>query len=266
MAVSYGSGFMPNRDIAVRVRPVWNGHQVRGYEVVQGNMQPWGCVSIYDDFLSLLQITAALRVSPPSGLSIIPAATGAVTVVSTGVSATEKACGVLDLAVSAVADSVAATHSALALKSGLGRYMAAFRAAPNVLSTGAQEFACSFGFSDNFAAGAVNPTNDGCLIRYDRATDGDFWSCVTTVGGAATKTVTTVAPVAATFQTFEVDIGEEGTFVCYRIDGVPVAQHAISAVTGRYGCGFVMRKTVGATQRDLLVDAFRLDIEQRDDR
>lgn len=119
------------------------------------------------------------------------------------------------------------------------------------LSTGAQEYIVNVGFGDSTDNTAFS---DGIFFCYDRATDGDFWSCKTTSSGATTKTVTAVAPTAAAYQLLSVYA--TATSVKFSIGGVLVATHTTNITTGLTSTRLKIVKTVGATARRLVTDFF----------
>lgn len=125
------------------------------------------------------------------------------------------------------------------------------RAYVSALSTGAQEYIINLGFGDQVDATTFA---EGIYFSYDRATDGDFWSCKTTNSSATTKTVTAVAPVAGTYQTFSVYATPSA--VQFSIGGVLVATHTVNIPTALVAPKFRIVKTVGSTARRLVLDFF----------
>lgn len=119
------------------------------------------------------------------------------------------------------------------------------------LSTGAQEYIVYVGFGDSTDDSAFS---DGIFFCYDRATDGDFWSCKTTSSGSTTKTVTAVAPTAAAYQLLSVYA--TAASVKFYIAGVLVATHTTNITTAITSTRLKIVKTVGATARRLVTDFF----------
>jgi hypothetical protein len=119
------------------------------------------------------------------------------------------------------------------------------------LSTVAQEYRAQVGFGDQVDATVFT---EGIYFDYDRATDGDFWSCKTTSGSVTTKTVTAVAPTAGAYQTLSV--AYYGGSVKFYIAGALVATHTTNLTTALIGPKIRIVKTVGATARRLVTDFF----------
>lgn len=121
----------------------------------------------------------------------------------------------------------------------------------SALSTGAQEYIASVGFGDQVDATLFT---EGIYFEYDRATDGDFWTCKTTSSSTTTKTVTAVAPTAGTYQTLSV--GLYGGSVKFYINGTLVATHSTNITTALIAPKLRIIKTVGSTARRLVNDFF----------
>lgn len=238
----------------VQVRPVHpdEGEPVLGYELVR-DVRTSGTqeVRLVDECFGLPGAGNAL------GLISAVAGAGALSNVSTLVTTTEGAQGVLAMAAGTAAGNFSAAYQVSAMRPGTARLRLTWRVAVEALSTAAQEYQLAFGLGDQWSGGTIAPTTSGLTFRYDRATDGDFWSTVVTVGGVATKVVSSVAP-AATFSVFELDVGEAGQWAKFYINNVLI-RATYQDVTGfLLGAGLVMRKTVGATQRSAYVDFVQL--------
>jgi len=255
----------------IRVRPLFNNTDgsTSGYETVAGDRSiGTRDVDIADDFVSAAFIGG---VPFPSCQLIFGTAGGTFSNNNSGSNTTERTVGVLQcINGGAAGNFIFGSHSGL-LVCGYSRVRLFWRIDLQALATAGEDYDVSFGFSDNFFAGAVNPTTHGCLFRYSRATDGNFWACVTTIGGVAVKTVTTTAPTPGTYQVLEIDIATDGSFVRYYIDNATVAAHyqgssLAAAVAGPFGAGTCIRKTAGAAARSSFLDFFRLLIEQDTER
>jgi len=122
------------------------------------------------------------------------------------------------------------------------------------LSTGAQEYIANVGFADTVDAAAAVAA--GIYFCYDRATDGNFWSCKTTNGTGTTKTVTSVAPVALTYN--QLSVAYYSGSVKFYIDGVLVATHTTKIPgDGEYNSPKILiAKTVGAGTNIYIVTDF----------
>lgn len=120
------------------------------------------------------------------------------------------------------------------------------------LSTSSEEYVVNVGFGEQVDATAFG---DGVFFSYDRATDGDFWTCKTANSGGTTKTVTAVAPTAGAYQTLSVFFTT--TSVKFYIAGTLVATHTLTIPVDNL-CAPKLRivKTVGSTARRLVTDFF----------
>lgn len=96
---------------------------------------------------------------------------------------------------------------------------------------------------------------DGLGFRYDRATDGDFYSCISLNGSSETKTVTAVVPSTTAVQKLRVVVNAAGTEAKFYIDGTLVATHTTnlpySATTGISGFGAKIEKTASAASTNV---------------
>jgi hypothetical protein len=122
------------------------------------------------------------------------------------------------------------------------------------LSTGAEEYYFEDGFFTSLTAAL---TTNGAAFVYDRATDGDFWTCLTAAGGVITKTVTTIPVVPNVWIKHKVAINDDATRADFYHNDVIVASHTtnIPKVAGQETSGFLnLRKTVGGTARSTRVD------------
>jgi len=125
------------------------------------------------------------------------------------------------------------------------------RSYPYALSTGSEEFELNIGFGNTATAA---PFTNGIFFCYDRATDGNFWSCKTTAASATTKTVTAVAPVAATYQMLS--FAYYGGSVKFYIAGTLVATHTTNLPTASIGARLKLVKSVGTNPNYLITDLF----------
>lgn len=131
-----------------------------------------------------------------------------------------------------------------------------FRATCGTAASVSDDYVVQFGLIDNPTANA-EPTN-GVYFAYRRATDGDYWVCVSRDNGDETKTVTSVVAAAASaLKTFRIQVIESGLAATFWIDGAIVGTHATHipiAAGRRVGIAFKAYKTAGTTQRWHYVD------------
>lgn len=122
------------------------------------------------------------------------------------------------------------------------------------LSTVAEEFATVLGLYDNTGAGI--DAVDGVYFKYDRLTDGNFWSCITVGASTVTKTVTAVPIVAGQFYQLDLWVNAADKAIFW-IDGVKVAEHTTNIPSAGEFLGLMFKgiKSAGTTS----VEFFALD-------
>lgn len=129
---------------------------------------------------------------------------------------------------------------------------------PN-LSTASEEYYCRFGFS-NATSITTDPVN-GVFFKYDRATDGDFWSINTADNASRTKTVLSSAVVADTWYKLRIVVNADASAVEFYINDTFVGLMAanIPKTAGRE-VGFLtgIAKTAGTTARSISMDYIAL--------
>ena len=97
------------------------------------------------------------------------------------------------------------------------------------------------------------------MFRYDRATDGANWQCITRASGSETKTDSGVAVNAGTtgtMQTLSIVVAEDGSSVVFQIGESTVATHTtrIPTSSGRLGYGAAILKSAGTTEVRVGID------------
>lgn len=110
------------------------------------------------------------------------------------------------------------------------------------LATAAQDYVTRSGFFDDETA---DPTN-GAYFEYNRAVNGNVWTCITNSGGVKTTTVTAISP-AAPFKKHNIVVNGLGR-VDFMINGVLVASHDTNIPSSRVGLIINSIRTAGTTQ------------------
>jgi hypothetical protein len=127
------------------------------------------------------------------------------------------------------------------------------------LSTSTEEFSAFFGFGVSVASPLVSANI--CAFKYDRASNGDFWVCLTkrATTGTQTTNVTSVALTAGQFYKLRIVVNAAASQVDFYIDDVqqtPITTN-IPAGTSEAGEIFLsMNKSAGTTSRFLNADAY----------
>lgn len=122
-------------------------------------------------------------------------------------------------------------------------------------SSAASEYVHAFGLGDNVTS-TSEPAN-GAYWVYRRATDGDFWVCVTRSGGVETKTVTAKVPADySTLHLFRIEINAAASSVAFYYDGTLLATHTTNIPTTNRVCEFwkVYQAGTYTTQRWFYAD------------
>jgi len=124
------------------------------------------------------------------------------------------------------------------------------------LSSAAQEYRLEVGFGDSWSS--TWPT-DSALFRYDRATDGANWQCITRAGGSETKTDSGIAVNAGTTGTMQIlgiEVAADGSSVVFKIAEGTVATHTTRIPTngGSLGYGAAILKSAGTTEVRVGID------------
>jgi hypothetical protein len=120
------------------------------------------------------------------------------------------------------------------------------------LSTVGEEFSIYAGFGDVRGAG---DQTDGVYFKYDRLTDGDFWSTNTASNTTRTKTVQTTVPDATAFNRYRIDIAN--ALASFYVNDVLIGTNSTNLPTGagRVSCPlFKIEKSAGTTDRFIDLD------------
>lgn len=134
-----------------------------------------------------------------------------------------------------------------------------FRARVPVLNSGSHQSAFFLGLHSDLAG--AEPDN-GLYFRCTGA-DGPDWVAVVANGGSRTALGTAVAPVAATFQWFEI-LSDGAGVIRFYIDGALVQSITTDLPAGpnRYGPAFTVVRTLGSNKfRNIQVDTYDLRVE-----
>lgn len=121
----------------------------------------------------------------------------------------------------------------------------------SVLATGGDDYNVYTGFGNGLHAGSEETAAVGFVYR--RATDGDFWVCVTR-NTTETKTVTAVAPSTSAYQKLRIEIEDDKSEVRFYINSTLVATHTTNITGVRMGYGAKIWKTAGTTTADFYID------------
>jgi len=123
------------------------------------------------------------------------------------------------------------------------------------LSNATDEYIYRFGISNDTTSNGVGSSEIG--FRYDRATDGANWQCITRSGGTETKTDSGVAVTASTtganMQVLEFTVNEAASSVTFQIDGVDVATHTTNIPANRMGYGCEIEASTAYTTNEAVV-------------
>jgi hypothetical protein len=146
--------------------------------------------------------------------------------------------GVLELGTGTTSSGWISLHvGANVFRCGSAIYTYAARLDFKALSTASDEYTCTVGFSNDVFSGGFGGSE--VSFRYDRATDGVNWHCITRNGGTETKTDSGVAVTASTvgdnMQTLSLTVNEAATSVTFTIDEVDVAVITTNIPTSRVG-------------------------------
>lgn len=120
----------------------------------------------------------------------------------------------------------------------------------NTLATAAQDYVVVLGFMNDEVA---DPTQ-GAYFEYNRAVNGDFWTCITNSGGSKTTTITSNATIASQFYNLNISVRGNGIIDFY-INDIVVASHTTNIPSVSCGIMLVMRKTAGTTN----ITSFAID-------
>lgn len=125
----------------------------------------------------------------------------------------------------------------------------------SALSDGTDTYAARFGLGD--VAVGTDPT-DGVFFRYTHSVNSGKWVYVTRSNGTETATNSTIAPVAATWTTLEIEINAAGTSATFYVDGVSAgAANTTNIPTGagrETGAQISILKSAGTTARLISLD------------
>jgi hypothetical protein len=121
------------------------------------------------------------------------------------------------------------------------------------LSSALQEYKMFSGLTSDVTFGA-SLLQIGFL--YDRATDGDFVTCITRNGaiGDQTKTVTTVALTADSIRNLSFAVSADGTTVTFYNGSTVIATHTDDIPTGLMYLASYVERLVGSGSRSVYVD------------
>jgi len=185
--------------------------------------------------------------------------------------ATTKAVGVLMLESGTTSSGYSALHTwnnVLRLNTGTA-FEFSTRLITETLSSASDEYRFEVGFGDNWGS-STWPT-DSVVFRYDRATDGANWQCITRAGGSEAKTDSGVAVNAGTagaMQTLTIEINDSGSSVSFLIGESVVATHTsrIPSSGGSLGYGAAILKSAGTTEVRVGIDWTRFKTTRTADR
>jgi hypothetical protein len=169
------------------------------------------------------------------------------------INATTNAVGVLMLESGTTTSGYAALHTGdnvLRINTGTA-FEFATRLITETLSSASEEYRIEVGFGDDWGS-STWPT-DSIVFRYDRATDGANWQCVTRSGGSEGKTdsgIAVTAGTAGTMQTLSFTVNATGTSVAFSVSGAVVATHTSRIPTNAesLGYGAAILKSAGTTE------------------
>jgi hypothetical protein len=226
-----------------------SGAELIGY----GCINPMSKISEFrDEFLSG-------SVSSTLGWAGVNSGTGASSQQSTstyGFNATEKAFGVWNLDTGTNSAGRANINLGTAgILFGLYDLYQKWRVGVNVLSDATNRYGVRIGFINSTTN--TEPTN-GAYFEYDNATSPN-WRICTANNSTRTKTTTTVAVQATSFDRLWIYIPPDASRVDYYINEnfVGTITTNIPTASGRNtGVGATIFKTIGSTQRDLFIDYF----------
>lgn len=128
----------------------------------------------------------------------------------------------------------------------------------STLSTVGEEYIARIGLHDATSGGAVT---DGIYFQYDRLTDGNFWSVITSNNSTPTKIVTSTAIVGNTWYRLKIVVNADGTEARFYVDdvevsgtGYPITTNIPTAAARTSGPSCQMVKSAGTTSVQLDVD------------
>tara|TARA_S200002703_G_scaffold160089_1_gene176886 strand:+ start:8854 stop:11187 length:2334 start_codon:yes stop_codon:yes gene_type:complete len=160
---------------------------------------------------------------------------------------TSNSQGVIELGTGTTASGFIGLHVGNnAIVTSTAAFKLGMRSQFHTLSTASDEYICHFGISNDVTSGGNGANEIG--FRYDRATDGANWQCITRSSSTETKTDTGVAVTASTTganpQVLEFTVNEAASSVTFTIDGVDAATHTTNIPNNdRMGYGVEMEAT-----------------------
>lgn len=176
-----------------------------------------------------------------------------------GVDPTTRAVGAAAIVIGSSASGAAGLYNLGSLQLGADWFELAARIQVGALSTAAEEFRIAFGFHDDAVSNTDAPT-DAAYFRYNRATDGNFWTLVTRSNSVESKVVS-AAPVTTSWVNLRILVPTSDRVIWY-VNGSPVGTLRTNIPTGSgRQTQMVLKafKTAGTTSRSVFVDwtAFR---------
>lgn len=223
-----------------------------------------GVVTLQSETLSVLFDDMLWASLPNNGWTSGSSGTGTnPTSVATGVDSTERAQGVVKLTTGSTSTGRGSIYQCLdSILLGQGAsFEFEARLYLSNLSTDSDEYVVHFGLMDG-ADGGSEPV-DSVAFAYRGSSDGDFWTLQTRSNDSETKTITATEPSTSAFSVFKIVVAADGSSAEFFIDKVSKGVHTTNIPTGagrQTGIGLRIAKTVGTSERTILVDWVRIRI------
>ena len=212
-----------------------------------------GYGSLYSDFMGTFLAGASASILLGDWTLSTNGGSSGISNVGNGVSATDRAIGVVQLTTGTTTTGRAcmgADPSSIVLGYGY-HYMEARIMIPTLGATG-QQYQIRIGFGDSQNANGAG--TDGAYLLYDPATT-TAWRVSTLAGGTATTTTTSTTPAANTW--YKVAVEDTGTATNFYVDDVLIGTSSTNRPTGAaQQCGLMAKidKTTGSTARLFYLD------------